>query len=155
MAEKLTPKDMARKKTDFDKPIDPGQTSLFGKQTTKKTKKPDEVSSDQKGKKKSLADQIEEREKKTPQKKKSLREQIEEREERAAETAPARKPIVTQIAGDERNDKRSKTLSLRVYTDIHDAFTKINRRRGMSTNSVLNMLITQYIRDNRDILDET
>ena len=101
-----------------------------------------------------MAEQIEERAQKAPQKKKSLREQIEEREEKAAETAPSRKPIVTQIAGDERNDKRSKTLSLRVYNDIHDAFTKINRRRGMSTNSVLNMLITQYIRDNRDILEE-
>ena len=136
MARKSTPEEMEQKKVDLKPP------------------KKQDAKSEKKGKKKSLAEQIEEREQKATQKKKSLREQIEEREEKAAETAPTRKPVVTQIAGDERNDKRSKTLSLRVYNDIHDAFTKINRRRGMSTNSVLNMLITQYIRDNRDILEE-
>ena len=88
------------------------------------------------------------------EKKKSLKEQIEEREQKAAEAATPKKPVVTRIAGDERSDKRSKTLSLRVYDDIHDAFTKINRRRGMTTNSVLNMLITQYIRDNKDFLED-
>lgn len=137
MARKSTPEEMNQKATDLKPP------------------KKQNAETEQKGKAKDLAEQIEERAQKAPQKKKSLREQIEEREERAAETAPSRKPVVTQIARrDERNDKRSKTLSLRVYTDIHDAFTKINRRRGMSTNSVLNMLITQYIRDNRDILEE-
>lgn len=135
MARKSTPEEMSQKATDLKPP------------------KKQNAETEQKGQTKNVAEQIEERAQKAPRKK-SLREQIEEREEKAAETAPSRKPIVTQLAGDERNDKRSKTLSLRVYNDIHAAFTKINRRRGMSTNSVLNMLITQYIRDNRDILEE-
>ncbi len=139
MAKKLTSDKIEKTKTDFDPP-EKIPTSAAVVTTPKK--------------KKSLSEQIEEREKKAPQKKKSLREQIEEREEKAAEITTPKKPVVTKIAGDERNDKRSKTLSLRVYNDIHNDFTKINRRRGMSTNSVLNMLITQYIRDNRDLLDD-
>lgn len=90
----------------------------------------------------------------TGSKKPSFRDQVEARGAKAAAARAGKKPIVTELAGDERDDKRSKTLSLRVYADIHDAFTKINRRRGMSTNSVLNMLITQYIRENKDILDD-
>ena len=121
MARKLTKAEQERYKTDFDPPVDPGQTTLF----------------DQKG---------------TGSKKPSFRDQVEARGAKAAAARAGKKPIVTELAGDERDDKRSKTLSLRVYADIHDAFTRINRRRGMSTNSVLNMLITQYIRENKDIL---
>ena len=122
MARKLTKEEMKKYKTDFDPPVDPGQTTLF-----EKKEKPGKT---------------------------SFQEMAEARGKKAAAARAGKKPVVTELAGDERSDKRSKTLSWRVYNDIHDAFTRINRRRGMSTNSVLNMLITQYIRENKDILED-
>ena len=37
---------------------------------------------------------------------------------------------------------------------IYSAFTTINKLQGISNNSALNMLITKYVRENKEILEE-
>ena len=38
--------------------------------------------------------------------------------------------------------------------NLYSEFTTINKRQGVSNNSALNMLIANYVRENRDILED-
>lgn len=49
---------------------------------------------------------------------------------------------------------KDKQISAKVNQNIYDAFTNINKLQGISNNSALNMLITKYVRENREIIDE-
>ena len=80
----------------------------------------------------------------------SLKEQIKERESRAATAKPDTDTVKT-ITG--KQDKKDKILSIRMYPDTWANFTEINRKRGMTSGSVVNMLIADYIEKNRDWLD--
>lgn len=55
------------------------------------------------------------------------------------------------IAGSENKDKG---FSVKTTPSTFDKFSRINQYYGMSNNSVINMLITKYIQDNKHILDE-
>lgn len=50
------------------------------------------------------------------------------------------------------SDGKTKAISAKVYPEAWESFTQINKARGMSSNSVLNMLICDYVRDNQSIL---
>lgn len=49
--------------------------------------------------------------------------------------------------------KKNKVVTAKVYPDTWEVFTSINRAQGMTNNSVINMLISNYIRDKKEILE--
>lgn len=49
--------------------------------------------------------------------------------------------------------KKDKVVTAKVYPETWAEFVAINRARGMTNNSVINMLITEYIRNNKVILE--
>lgn len=59
---------------------------------------------------------------------------------------------VRKLAG-VKNGYKSQVISAKVAPEIWAAFRAINRARGMSNNSVINMLMTGYIRENQAILE--
>lgn len=59
---------------------------------------------------------------------------------------------IRKLAGSE-NGYKTQVISAKVAPEIWAAFKCINRARGMSNNSALNMLMTEYIRDNQNILE--
>lgn len=81
-------------------------------------------------------------------------EQNEEREqqERKESNSVVNKSPVSQIVS--KDGAKDKQISAKVNMKIYNAFTKINKLQGISNNSALNMLITKYVRENKDILDE-
>ena len=50
--------------------------------------------------------------------------------------------------------KAAVEISAKVNMKIYSAFTTINKLQGISNNSALNMLITKYVRENKEILEE-
>lgn len=48
--------------------------------------------------------------------------------------------------------KKDKVISAKVYPETWETFTEINRAQGMTNNSVINMLISEYIREKKEIL---
>lgn len=49
--------------------------------------------------------------------------------------------------------KKDKVVTAKVYPDTWEIFTAINRAQGMTNNSVINMLISEYVRDKKEILN--
>lgn len=49
--------------------------------------------------------------------------------------------------------KKDKVITAKVYPDTWAAFTAINKAQGMTNNSVINMLISEYVRNKKGILD--
>lgn len=43
---------------------------------------------------------------------------------------------------------KSQSISAKVYPDMWERFSRINKSQGMSNGSVLNKLIAEYVRDN-------
>lgn len=85
----------------------------------------------------------------------TLRDQIRERE--AATKTEKKEPTVVKMAGGkkkEAKETKNAQMSVKLYEDTYNAFCKINRARGMSNNSVVNMLIAQYVKDNKDLMDD-
>lgn len=54
------------------------------------------------------------------------------------------KSVVKKIATPE---KKNKMISASVNVENYEAFTRINKSKGMSNNSALNMLIADYIKE--------
>lgn len=59
---------------------------------------------------------------------------------------------VKKLAGSD--GYKTRVISAKVAPEIWATFRAINRARGMSNNSVINMLMTGYIRENQVILDD-
>lgn len=49
--------------------------------------------------------------------------------------------------------KKDKVITAKVYQDTWDTFTAINTAQGMTNNSVINMLISEYVRNKKVILE--
>lgn len=49
--------------------------------------------------------------------------------------------------------KKDKVITAKVYPDTWETFTAINKAQGMTNNSVINMLISSYVRDKKEILE--
>lgn len=70
-----------------------------------------------------------------------------EREKRTKGQSGTVKKIVGQT------EQKSKAISGKVYPEIWEEFTRINRAQGISNNSALNMIISKYNRENKQILE--
>ncbi len=51
------------------------------------------------------------------------------------------------------NKIKDKVISAKVYPETWATFTAINKAQGMTNNSVINMLISEYIRNKKEILE--
>lgn len=60
---------------------------------------------------------------------------------------------VRKLAGT-KSGYKTQVISAKVAPEIWTAFKAINRAREMSNNSVINMLMTGYIRENQAILED-
>ena len=49
--------------------------------------------------------------------------------------------------------KKDKVITAKVYPKTWADFTAINKAQGMTNNSVINMLISEYVRSKKGILD--
>ena len=49
--------------------------------------------------------------------------------------------------------KKDKVITAKVYPETWADFTAINRAQGMTNNSVINMLISEYVRNKKEILE--
>ena len=58
------------------------------------------------------------------------------------------KSVVKKIA--KNKVQKNKMISASVNAENYNNFTKINKARGMSNNSALNMLIADYINKNQE-----
>ena len=72
-------------------------------------------------------------------------ENIEEKEKQGKQTT------IGQIISKSTKDKQ---ISAKVNQKTYDAFTSINKLQGLSNNSALNMLISKYVRENKEILED-
>ncbi len=48
--------------------------------------------------------------------------------------------------------KKDKVVTAKVYPETWADFTAINKAQGMTNNSVINMLISQYVREHKDLI---
>ena len=53
-----------------------------------------------------------------------------------------------------RTGAKDKQISAKVNMKMYNDFTEINRLQGLSNNSAINMLISKYVRENRNLLEE-
>ena len=80
------------------------------------------------------------------------KQEMKDKEQKQREnTSNVKRPVEQIVSKDGAKDKQ---ISAKVNMKIYNAFTKINKLQGISNNSALNMLITKYVRENKDILDE-
>ena len=79
-----------------------------------------------------------------------LQEVKEEQEKENSNTI--KKAAVERIIS--RDGAKDKQISAKVNMKIYSAFTTINKLQVISNNSALNMLITKYVRENKEILEE-
>ena len=76
---------------------------------------------------------------------------LKENQEKDNSIVERKAPIDQIISKDGAKDKQ---ISAKVNMKMYSAFTTINKRQGVSNNSALNMLIANYVRENRDILED-
>lgn len=79
-------------------------------------------------------------------KKKTTAEAAAAREERST----AQTGTVKKLSSD--YSVKDKVISAKVYPETWQRFTAINKAQGMTNNSVINMLISKYVRDNEALL---
>lgn len=77
--------------------------------------------------------------------------EVKEEQEKENCNATKKAPVERIISRDGAKDKQ---ISAKVNMKIYSAFTTINKLQGISNNSALNMLITKYVRENKEILEE-
>ena len=53
-----------------------------------------------------------------------------------------------------KNGVKDKSVSLKVNSQVYATFTEICKELGLSNNSCLNMIIGQYVRDNKYLLEK-
>lgn len=85
-----------------------------------------------------------------------LIDKIEEHERETASAKPEKKkPVVLQMAElSQKASGKDKQISAKVNSETYATFAKINRLVGLSNNSALNMLITNYVCEKKYLLEE-
>lgn len=84
---------------------------------------------------------------------KSLGEKVAEREARRQEiVVNIENKTIENLAGKPKG--KDKAISARVNGSTYLSFRKICQARGITANACLNMLITDFVRENKKILDE-
>ena len=84
-------------------------------------------------------------------KKKGLASKIYEREQRREETVHTENKTIDKISGHPCG--KNKAISVRINELTYENFKKICEKRGLSSNSCINMLISDFVIENKDILD--
>ena len=84
--------------------------------------------------------------------KKSLAEKNAEREARKQETVHTENETIENLAKKSRG--KDKPISARVNGTTYTNFKKICEARGITSNACLNMLITDFVRENKAIIEE-
>ena len=83
--------------------------------------------------------------------KKSLEEKAAERESRKQETVHSENETIDKLV--RKSKGKDKAISARVNGTTYANFKKICEARGLTSNACLNMLITDYVREHKDILE--
>ncbi len=85
-----------------------------------------------------------------------LIDKIEEHEREAATLKTEKKPpVVLQMSGQSKKASgKDKQISAKVNSETYALFADINRVIGLSNNSALNMLITNYVCEKKYLLDQ-
>lgn len=52
------------------------------------------------------------------------------------------------------SSKKDRQISVKMTSEMFNQFTQINKARGMTNNSTINMIIAEYIRENASWLEE-
>lgn len=71
--------------------------------------------------------------------------------EKKDSAAPSNETTETVVKS-ETSKKKDKVVTAKVYPDTWATFTAINKAQGMTNNSVINMLISEYVRNKKVIL---
>lgn len=85
-------------------------------------------------------------------KKKSMLEKATAREERKHETVHSNNETIENLAKNAKG--KDKPISARVNGTTYAKFKRICDARGITSNACLNMLITDFVRENKTILGE-
>lgn len=85
-------------------------------------------------------------------KRKSLEEKAAEREARKQETVHTENETIDKMVKKSRS--KDKAISARVNGSTYINFKKICDARGISSNACINMLITDFVRENKGVLEE-
>ncbi len=65
-----------------------------------------------------------------------------------------KKPVVLQMSEQPKSASgKDKQISAKVNSETYATFTEINRVMGLSNNSALNMLITNYVCEKKYLLE--
>ncbi len=83
---------------------------------------------------------------------KSLEEKAAEREARKQEIVHTDNDTINNLA--KKSGGKDKPISARVNGVTYTNFKKICEARGLSSNACLNMLITDFVRENKSIIEE-
>lgn len=85
-----------------------------------------------------------------------LIDKIEKKErDKDAEKVDKKKPVVLQISGKSPSSSgKDKQISAKVNSETYATFAEINRVMGLSNNSALNMLITNYVCEKKYLLEQ-
>ena len=76
-----------------------------------------------------------------------IKEAVAAREAKSSQNVDTVKTIVGS------NKIKDKVISAKVYPETWATFTAINKAQGMTNNSVINMLISEYIRNKKEIIE--
>lgn len=68
-----------------------------------------------------------------------------------SENTQQKKPETTPAV--DAPKKKDKVITAKVYPETWAEFTAINKAQGMTNNSVVNMLISEYVRNKKEILE--
>lgn len=85
-------------------------------------------------------------------KRKSLEEKAAEREARKQETVHTDNETIERLV--KKPNGKDKAISARVNGTTYLNFKRICEARGISSNACLNMLITDFVRENKGIIEE-
>ena len=89
---------------------------------------------------------------KVTKEKSSLEKRAAEREARKQETVHVENETISNLS--KRTKSKDKAISARVNGTTYTNFKKICDARGITSNACLNMLITDFVRENRSLLEE-
>lgn len=85
-------------------------------------------------------------------KRKSVNDKIAEREQRRRETVHTENSTIDRLASKKVGGK-DHAISARVNGEVWQNFRRICAQRGLSANACLSMLVADYVRENKNLID--
>ncbi|RDU23399.1 hypothetical protein [Anaerosacchariphilus polymeriproducens] len=81
----------------------------------------------------------------------SLKDEIVKQEKKV--TQPKKSPV-TKLTSTRNKKKNFASASIQVEPVMYQRFKQINQMNGQSNNAVIRNLIAQYVRENKELLDQ-